>query len=70
MEETFPYEPHGVDEVPILLLAFMFACGHPVVNGWVVQRGFLRDHVGGDAGEFLVLVHTKYVTKESIVVCC
>ncbi len=70
MEETFPDESCGADEIPILLLAFTFVCGHHAVDGWVVHHGCHRDHVGGDAGEFVVLVDTKYVPKESIVVCC
>ncbi len=67
--ETFPDEPRGADEIPILLLAFMFVCGHHIVDGWAVQRGCHRDCVGGDAGEFVVLIDTEYVTKESVVFC-
>jgi hypothetical protein len=44
-------------------------CGHCVIDGWVVQHGFHGDHVGRDAGEVVVLVDTKYVAKESVVVC-
>ena len=32
--------------------------------------GSTRDPIGGDAGEFIVLLDTKYVAKESVVVCC
>ncbi len=70
MEETFPYEPRGADEVPILLLAFTIVCGCLVVDGWVVQCRFCGVFLGEDAGEFIVLVNTKYVAKESVVVCC
>ncbi len=69
MEENFPDEPCGADEVPILLLAFTFVCGCCVVDGWVVQCGFCGDCIGGDAGEFVVLVDTKNVAEESVVVC-
>jgi hypothetical protein len=69
LEETFPDGPCGANEVPILLLAFTFVCGHCVVDGWVVRCGFRRDCIGGDAGEFLVLVVTKYVPEKSVVVC-
>jgi hypothetical protein len=68
-QETFPDEARGADEVPILLFAFGFMCGHFVVDGLVIQRRFSRDLVGGDVGEFVVLVNTKYVTVESVVVC-
>jgi hypothetical protein len=70
LEETFPDKPHSGDEVSILLLAFTFVCGHRVDDEWVVQHGFRRDCVGGDAGEVIVLVDTEYVSKESIVICC
>ncbi len=59
-----------MDEVPILLLAFPFVCGHHVVDGWIVQCGFHEDCVGGYAGEFIVLVNTKEVSKESVAVHC
>ncbi len=45
-------------------------CGCRVVDGWVIQCGLCGDCVGGDAGEFVVLVDIEYVAKESISVCC
>jgi hypothetical protein len=45
-------------------------CGCRVVDGWVVRHGFCGDRIGGDAGEFLVLVDTEYVAEESVVVRC
>jgi hypothetical protein len=70
LEENFSDEPRGADEIPILLLAFTFVCRHCVVDGWVIQHSFRGDCVGGDAGEFVVLVDTKYVAEESVVVWC
>jgi hypothetical protein len=70
LEETFPNEARSADEVPILLLVFTLVCGRHVVERWVVQHRFHGDHIGGDASEFVVLVDTKYVAKESIVICC
>jgi hypothetical protein len=44
--------------------------GRRVVDGWAVQCGFCRDCVGGYAGEFVLLVDAKDVTKESVVGLC
>jgi hypothetical protein len=70
LEEIIPDEPRSADEVPILLLAFTFVCGRRIVDGWVIQCGFCQDCVGGIASEFVLLVDTEYVAKESVVVCC
>jgi hypothetical protein len=47
-----------------------FMCGCCIVDGWVVRCRFLQDHIGGNTGEFVVLVDTKYVAEETVVVCC
>ncbi len=70
MEETLPDKPRSADEVPILLLAFLFVCGHHVVDRWVVQHGLREDCVGEYADEFVVLVDTEDVIEESVVFRC
>ena len=69
MEKTLPYEPRGVNEVPILLFALSFVREGCIVDGWVVQSGFYRGRVGVNAGEVVVLVDAKDVSKKSVVIC-
>ena len=56
-----------MDEVPLLLFVFPFVREHRIVDGWLVRCGFRQDCVGVYAGEVVILVDAKDVTKETVV---
>jgi hypothetical protein len=66
--ETLEDEPRCANEVPVFLFALALVGERGVHDGRIVRRRFVGDGVYGDGGEFVVLIGTKDVTKQTIVV--
>ena len=67
-KETLADEPRCVNEVPVFLFALALVGERGVRDGGIVQRRFVGDGVCVDGGEFVLLIGTKDVTKQTIVV--
>ena len=67
-KEPFSDEPRRANEVPFLLLMLALVGERGIRDGGIVRRRFIGDDVRVDAGELVVLVGTKDVAKQTVVV--
>ena len=65
-EETLADEPRGADELPFFFTTLTLVGGRGVGDGGVVRCGFRWDDVRVDSGEFFVLVLSKDVGEEAV----
>ena len=67
-KETLADEPRCANKVPVFLFALALVGERGVRDGGIVRRRFVGDGICVDGGEFVLLIGTKDVTKQTIVV--